>query len=376
MRILFTGGGTGGHFYPIIALAEKVNDIIDKEKILKSNLYYMSDTPYDSDVLFENSIIFERVETGKIRTYFSLQNFFDIIKTFFAVIVALFKVYSIYPDVVVGKGGYASFPALMAARILRIPVIIHESDTVPGRVNAWAGKFAQRIAVSYEEAGKYFPREKTAWTGQPVRKVLQKKAKEGVYEYLKLDPTVPTIVVFGGSQGAEIINNVVLDALPDLLQKYQIIHQVGSKNLDEVNLRVKTLLRDHPNKDRYRPFGFLNVLATKMAAGAASLIISRAGSMIFEIAFWGVPSIIIPITKSHGGHQMKNAFSYARAGACVVVEEKNLFPNILIAEIDKLMEDEKRREVMSKAALSFGKPDAAEKIAQEIVNIALKHESS
>ena len=374
MKILFTGGGTGGHFYPIIAIAEKINKIVDEEKILKSTLYYVSDSPYDNDALFEHGIIFEKIDTGKLRMYFSAQNFFDLFKTFFAVILALFKVYKIYPDVVVGKGGYASFPTLMAARILRIPVVIHESDTVPGRVNRWAGKFARRIAVSYDEAERYFPKERTAWTGQPIRSELKEAAKEGVYEYLKLDPSVPVIAVFGGSQGAETINNVILESLHELLPKYQIIHQVGGRHIEEIRIRIKTILKNSPYQDRYKPFGFLNVLATKMTAGAASLIISRAGSMLFEIASWGVPSIIIPLSNSHGNHQVKNAFNYAHAGGCIVIEEANVASHVLVQQIDKLMEDEKKREDMKKAAKSFGKPDAAEKIAREIVNIALGHE--
>src|SRR3989344_502798 len=122
MKIVFTGGGTGGHFYPIIAVAERVNQIIDEEKILKAKLYYISDSPYDKEMLFENGLLYEEVKTGKMRTYFSLKNFSDIFKTFFGVINATFKMFSIYPDIVFGKGGYASFPTILAARILRIPV--------------------------------------------------------------------------------------------------------------------------------------------------------------------------------------------------------------------------------------------------------------
>jgi len=125
MKIVFTGGGTGGHFYPIIAVAQKVNQIIDKEKILQAKLYYISDSPYDKEMLFENGLAYEEVNAGKLRTYFSIKNFFDVFKTLAGIFAAVIKVYSIYPDVVFGKGGYASFPTLLAARILRIPVVIH-----------------------------------------------------------------------------------------------------------------------------------------------------------------------------------------------------------------------------------------------------------
>src|SRR3989344_4049451 len=160
MKIVFTGGGTGGHFYPIIAVAERVNQIADEEKVIGTKLYYFSDSPYDQEVLFENGILFEEVHAGKMRVGSSplnfLWNFLDIFKIFFGTINALYKLFTIYPDVVFGKGGYASFPTLLAARILGIPVIIHESDSVPGRVNKWAGRFAKKIAVSFEEASTHF----------------------------------------------------------------------------------------------------------------------------------------------------------------------------------------------------------------------------
>src|SRR3989344_3648489 len=159
MKIVFTGGGTGGHFYPIIAVAQKVNQIIDHENILGAKLYYLSDSPYDREMLFENRLIYEEVGSGKMRTYFSLKNFLDLFKIFFGTLGAIYKIFSIYPDVVFGKGGYASFPTILAARILRIPILIHESDSAPGRVNAWAGHFAKKIAVSFNEAAEYFPKK-------------------------------------------------------------------------------------------------------------------------------------------------------------------------------------------------------------------------
>ncbi len=374
MKILFTGGGTGGHFYPIIAVAERVTELAQKEKIIETKLYFMSDSPYDKAALFDNNIEFVPVAAGKLRTYFSIENFFDAFKTFFGIIGATFKMFSIFPDVVFGKGGYASFPALVAARILRIPVIIHESDSSPGRVNKWAGKFAQKIALSFDEAAHYFPKDKVALTGQPIRSELLRPVKEGAHEFLKLDPTTPVIFVVGGSQGAQLINDALIDILPDLLNKYQIIHQVGAKNLEAVSGRAQVVIESHPNKERYHPIGFLGPLAMKMAAGAADMVISRGGSFIFEIASWGLPSIIIPITNSNGDHQRKNAFNYARAGACLVMEEANITGTILRAEIEKLLDDKQRLENMGKAAAAYAHPDAAEKIAKQIVAIALGHE--
>ncbi len=169
MKILFTGGGTGGHFYPIVAIIEALQILMEEERLVGIQFIFMSDSPYDSDVLLKQDVRFEQVKTGKMRRYFSLLNITDACKTFGGLWKAFFMIYREFPDVVFGKGGYASFPALFAARLLKIPVMIHESDVVPGKVNAWAAKFAKRIAISFPESTKYFPAQKTALTGNPIR---------------------------------------------------------------------------------------------------------------------------------------------------------------------------------------------------------------
>ncbi len=375
MKIVFTGGGTGGHFYPIIAVVEKVNQIIDKEKIIGAKLYFFSNDPYDKEVLVENGLIYEEVNAGKMRTYFSIRNFFDLFKVAVGILRAIVKLYSIYPDVVFGKGGYSSFPTIFAAKILGIPVIIHESDSAPGRVNMWAGKFAKRVAVSFKEAGVFFQNDKVAWTGHPIRTEIEKKAShDKAFEYFKLESNLPVILILGGSQGAELINQTILDALPMLVDDYQIIHQTGIKNYKGVVGRASVVLADNKNRSHYLPQAYLNPLAMKNASGAANLVISRAGSSLFEFASWGIPSIIIPITNTNGDHQRKNAFAYARAGACEVVEEENMTANILNSEIEKIMRDKIHYERMAKNASAFYKPNAAQEIAEEIVRIAISHE--
>ncbi len=375
MKIVFTGGGTGGHFYPIIAVAERVNQIIDKEKILQAKLYYVSDSPYDKQMLFENSLQYEEINAGKLRTYFSIKNFFDIFKTIAGIFRAVLKIYSIYPDVVFGKGGYASFPTLFAARILRIPVVIHESDSAPGRVNKWAGKFAKKIAISFGEAGQYFPKERTAWTGQPIRTEIEKPfSREESLSFWKLESKMPVIVILGGSQGAELINNVVLDALPRLVENFQIIHQTGVRNFKMVTERLDVVLTDNPNRSRYQQIDFLSNAQMKTAAGCANIIVSRAGSTLFEIAAWGIPSILIPFTNSNEDHAKKNAFNYARVGACSVIEEMNMTSNILIAEIERIVNEKNTWARMAQSAKDFYQKDAAMKIARALVDIALGHE--
>jgi UDP-N-acetylglucosamine--N-acetylmuramyl-(pentapeptide) pyrophosphoryl-undecaprenol N-acetylglucosamine transferase len=373
MKIIFTGGGSGGHFYPIIAVAEEINNLAKENKIIGLQMYYFSTTPYNEGLLFENNITFKQISTGKLRVYFSILNFFDLFKTFFGVIKAIWEVFKIYPDVVFSKGGYASFPTVFAARFLRIPVILHESDSVPGRVNAWTGKFAKKIAVSYLESAEYFPKDRISHTGNPVRKEIMTPLVVGAEEFLNLDSKIPTVFVLGGSQGAQIINDLIIDSLAILLPKYQIIHQTGKANFEVVKETARVVLLDNKYKERYKPFDYLNVLATRMSAGIASLVISRAGSTIFEIALWGKPSIIIPITNSNGDHQRINAYSYARAGACEVIEEKNMTPNILAREIDRILTNESVRNSMIESTKNFSYKDSARKIAVEILNILVEH---
>ena len=375
MKIVFAGGGTGGHFYPIIAVAERINEIIDHDNILGAKMYYISDDPYDKGMLFENGLLFEKISTGKMRLYFSFKNFTDLFKIFFGTINALYKLFSIYPDVIFGKGGYSSFPVLLAARILHIPVVIHESDSSPGRVNKWAGHFAKRIAISFKETAEFFPSKNIAWTGQPIRSQIANPASQKeALEFFKFESGLPTIFILGGSQGAELINNTVLDALPRLIENYQVIHQTGVNNFKNIRRRADVVLADNSNKLRYVSMPFLNPLQMKMAAGVAKVVVSRAGSALFEIASWNLPSILVPITKTNMDHQRKNAFNYARVGACSVIEEANMTANIFFSEIERIVGNEYVWNEMSMNAKEFNKKDAAMKIARAIVDIALSHE--
>ena len=376
MKIVFTGGGTGGHFYPIIAVVEQIREIVEERKLLEPELYYIGPEPYDERALFENNITFRKSPAGKVRRYFSIRNFFDTTKTIAGIIKAVFQLFSIYPDVVFSKGGYASFPTVFAARLLRIPVIIHESDASLGRVNVWAKKFAKKIAVSYPELAEELKDERVAYTGNPIRKELITPQHEGADEFLHLEGSTPTLFFIGGSSGAQAINDVVLTALPELVKKYQVIHQTGEKNFEEIKGVGAVVLRDNEHESRYHPFGTLNTLAMRMSAGAADIIISRAGSgAIFEIASWGIPSIIIPIPEEIAHDQNKNAFSFARAGAAVVIEQRNLTEHVLLSEIDRLMDNPAKREEMGLAAKKYAKPDAARVLAEGILDSALVHES-
>jgi UDP-N-acetylglucosamine--N-acetylmuramyl-(pentapeptide) pyrophosphoryl-undecaprenol N-acetylglucosamine transferase len=327
-------------------------------------------------MLFDLEIEYKKIRTGKrVRRYFSLLNIVDIALTAWGFVEAFFKVFFIFPDVIFSKGGFMSLPVVYAGRLLRIPIIIHEGDSVPGRANMLASKFAKKIAVSFSEAGEFFKdKEKVAWTGSPIRKEVLRPSSEGAREYLGLEPGTPVIMIMGGSLGAEKINNTIIDALPFLIDKYEIIHQTGKLNYEEVKGEASVVLENSPKKNRYHVFDYLNPLAMRMAAGVASVVVSRGGSTIFEIAAWGVPSILVPITDSNGDHQRRNAYNYARTHAAFVIEENNLTPEILQTEINDILSNKARSDRMRAGALAFAKPDAARKVADAIVAIALSHE--
>ncbi len=378
MRIVFTGGGSGGHFYPLIAVAEHIEDLVDERRLVSPELYYIGPPAFDPAALADHDIEYRRSPAGKKRNYRSILNVLDAFKTGWGIIQSIFQLFSIYPDVVVSTGGYAAFPTLCAARILKIPVIIYDADASPGRVSLWSSKFAVWIAVAHPDAAKALSekvQKRTALIGHPIRKEIENPTQGGGHEFLKLDPGISTIFILGGSQGAQKINETVLDALLDLVSRYNVVHQTGKANLEEVRGIAGVILKDSPFGERYRTFALLNTLALRMTAGITSLCIARAGSgTIFEIASWKLPSILVPLPIDVSHDQTENAFTYARSGAAVVIEQRNLTPHVLSAEIERIMQDPAGRTRMSEAAATFARPDAGRKLATIVLETALKHE--
>jgi len=374
MKILLTGGGSGGHFYPLMTVASALNAVADQEKIAVMDIVYMAENPYDKNILLQNGVKFKKVYSGKMRRYFSFLNIIDAIKIIPGVLKSIISIYFNFPDVVFSKGGHESFPTVFAARLLGVPIIIHESDAIPGKANAWAGKFAKKIAVSFAESVKYFPKDKTAFLGNPTRKEFFIRDILGAKEFFNLEEQTPVIFVFGGSQGSQNINDNILDILPELLLKYQIIHQCGKNNYDNCLSRANLILEKSTAKNKYKLIPSLNFDSMRMAYGAADLVVSRAGAgSIFEIAASGLPSIIIPLAGSAQDHQRENAYAYAKTEATVVIEEENLKPHILKSEIERLIDDKEGLKKMGESAKQFSKPNAAEKIAREIIRLAIEH---
>lgn len=379
MTIVFTGGGTGGHFYPIIAIAEALDDLVHEKRLIAPKLYFLAPDPYDEKALFDNGISFIRIGTGKMRRYNSLRNVTDLFITLTGTITALATLYRLYPDVVVSKGGYGSVPTVIAAHLLRIPIIIHESDAKPGRANLLAASWAKKIAISFESAAQYFPKntqDKIARTGIPIRKALLRIEEEGARQYLGLERDIPTVFIVGGSQGAVKINETVLSCLSELVAFANIIHQTGHVNFKDVSAVGQVVLSKNVHRARYHPFGFLDQMSMQRVASVTDIIISRAGAgSIAEIGLWKKPAILIPIPESISHDQRTNAYAYARTGAAVVLEEENLTAHLLVAEIKRILGDAALAKKMGASAEGFTDPDAANILAREIIAIALSHES-
>lgn len=377
MKIAFTGGGTGGHFYPLIAVAEAIHKVVAEQRLLDPKLVYYAPGPFDEEALFQNNIQFVRTRAGKMRRYASLRNITDPFVTLWGTFTSFFMLLKEPPDVLFSKGGFASVPLVYAAHLLGIPIVIHESDSKPGRANLFGARYAYRIAVTFESSIAHFPekvRSKIARTGIPVRTQLAHPLQEGAAEELHLDPSVPTVLVLGGSSGSVRINETLVAALPAIVDKVNIIHQTGKATFAEVESLARVVLESSAHKARYHAFSYLTQESLRRAAGAATLVVSRAGATsLTEIALWNKPSLIVPIPESISHDQRTNAYAYAHTGAAVVLEEGNMSPHIFASEIARIISDGGLRERMRAASQGFANPNAARMIADELLRIAVSH---
>jgi UDP-N-acetylglucosamine--N-acetylmuramyl-(pentapeptide) pyrophosphoryl-undecaprenol N-acetylglucosamine transferase len=369
MRIALTGGGTGGHIFPIVAVVEKIKDL-RKESGELEFLFLGPNGELEKKAMEREFIPAKRIQCGKLRRYFSFLTLSDFaIKIPVGIVQSLWHLLVFMPEVVFAKGGYVSFPVVVAAWIYRIPVILHESDATPGLANQILSRFAKRIAVSFSGSEAFFPERKVFLSGNPIRDELAKGSKEEAMKKFALNPERKTILAMGGSQGARTINHVVLAALPKLLKKWQVIHITGEKEYESV-VQEAGKIGIKAGHGGYLPFPFLWE-DMPLAFSVADLVISRAGAnALAEIAANAKPSIIIPIEGSANKHQEQNAFVFSQAGAAIVLEQGNLGENLFLEKIESILEDNELSFELKERVKKFYNPKAAEIIAGEIIKMA------
>ena len=407
MRIGLVGGGSGGHFYPLMAVVESLRekypaaDLSPQGTSVPLHLYYFGPTPYDADQLKKHNIRFVKISSGKRRLYSSIENYLDIFKMLWGFFMALLKLPIYYPDVIFSKGSSTAYPVLLAAWILRIPVVEHDSDTVPGRVSIKFADYARLVACSWTEGANYFlntlkiPEDKIDVTGLPLRRALNpmyrnEHSQKQPAHFSFINKSLPLITVMGGSQGSQNINDAVMAALPHILPFAQVIHQTGKYNFEIVKHTTDSMFKEEDlleqkvgNKNEYNLpelkknyfiKDFFSAEEMREIYENSSIIVTRSGSsQIMEAFAFGIPTVLIPIREEISRDQTKNAFAAMRRGAGIVVEEKNLTPHILQNEIIKMLQDTKGLARMSASARESAHFDAADRIAHILLRFCKSH---
>ena len=369
MKILFDGGGTGGHILPIVAIARELKRSYPGENM---ELYYMGpDSKFEDVVLSQEGIRTFSVRSGKLRRYRGIAAFFHNLTDIFFLtpwgICKAFKIlFFLSPDLIFSKGGYGAIPATVAGKLLGIPIFLHESDIVPGKANLTAEKFALEIFTSFPFTQR-FPPKKILLVGNPIRSRLLSGSREEALQLFQLVGDKPILLIMGGSQGASRLNDMLLAVLDTALTQFEIIHQTGEANFQRVDEEAKVVMSE-ANLPYYHPAPFLNENELRHAYAAAEFIVGRAGSgTIFEIAALGKPSILIPLPESAQNHQVENAYAYANTGAAIVLEEANLTPHFFLERVRSVLFDPVEAKRMSEAALNFARPNAARIVADYVL---------
>ena len=373
LRVLLTGGGTGGHIYPIIAVSQKLKSWAEKNAISYNLRYFGAPGAYKS-VLQESGIKISKITSSKMRRYFSGLNFFDFFKFIFSFFQSLFKIYFFMPDVAFSKGGPGSLAVILACKFYFIPIIVHESDAIPGLTNRISAKLAKTVDLAFNSASEYLKtKSEMNIVGNPIREeIIQQIPQDQAKTELGLILQMPLVLVLGGSQGSGRINDFILENLEGLLLKYQVLHQVGEEKYKDYKGQYEFLTENFSPAvtANYKFTQYLENSELSKAMDAADVIISRAGAgAIFEIAAKGKPSILIPFPDAASNHQKENAYQYAKTGAAVVIEEENLLPSILMSELEKILNNQEIKTKMSAAAKDYFQPEAANKIATDILEL-------
>lgn len=322
-RIILTGGGTAGHVTPNIALLPRLRE-------LQYDIHYIgSYNGMERNLIEKQGIPYHGISSGKLRRYFSLQNFTDPFRVLKGFGEANKLIKKLKPDVIFSKGGFVSVPVVMAGKRNRVPTIIHESDMTPGLANKLSISSATKVCCNFPETLKCLPPEKAVLTGSPIRQELMTGSPERARAFCGFEEVRPVILIIGGSLGAAAVNDAVRNILPQLLEKYQVIHLCGKNKLDAALKNLKG----------YAQFEYISEELKDLFA-LADIVISRAGAnAICELLALKKPNLLIPLSANASrGDQILNARSFERQGFSLVLEEEAITNELLLSKINKLYE--------------------------------------
>ncbi len=359
MRAVFAGGGSAGHLFPSLAIAQRFMRLAPEAEAF----FLGACRELDSQLLAERP--HKLLHAVGLPYGFSLRTIGALGKLAWGGLEAFSVLWRFRPHVFVGTGGYVTAASAPAAHWLKTPCVLHVSDALPDRTNLRLAKIARIITVAFDTAVEYFPSHKVVITGQPVREEILQGDRATARAQLGYEAQDFVLLVTGGSQGARRLNDALIEALPHLLATgIKIFHQTGRLDFERVRAAVAAL-QPGPN---YRCEAFISQMQLVLAA--ADLYVLRAGSSsLAEAAAWGLPMIVVPGAFAHG-HQKHNAQALVERGAAIMIEDEQLTGERLKDAIRALVLDETRRRAMSQAALGWGSRQAAERIAELIIATA------
>lgn len=371
MKVLISGGGTGGHIYPALAVAKLL------EKHYQAEILYLgSDDGLETELAPAAGFPFAMIKAGKLQRYVSLSMVTGVGRVPIGMAQAINIVRKFRPDVVFTSGGYVAVPTGLAARLNGVPLMMHQQDVLPNLSNKLIAPLATRISVAFADSLAYFPSHKTLQLGNPLRQEMldiRQTAPQQALHMLGLNPDLPLLLVTGGSQGARHLNQVVCQALPNLLPHCQVLQITGKKLFDETRqLSEETMATlDESMQARYRLVPYLNE-EMPVALQASTMVLCRSGAAtLSELALLGKPSLLVPLPPALGGSpQEANADMFDRKQAASVLHDAELKPEVLVERVISTIASNALLVSMSHAARSFAMPEATQAIAAEVVKIA------
>ncbi|MBP6964260.1 MAG: undecaprenyldiphospho-muramoylpentapeptide beta-N-acetylglucosaminyltransferase [Armatimonadetes bacterium] len=360
MKIVLTGGGTGGHAYPAVSIGRAIR----AESPACELLYIGSRGGMEQDMAEKAGIRFVGLTSRKMGRALSFGTFLTAASLARGFLEASAALRRFKPDLVIGTGGYVAAAVVMAQAMRRGKTLIHEQNVVPGRTNSMLARFVSRICVSFDQAAAHFPEGKSVVTGLPVRpEILDRPDRASARERLRLNPDRFTLLVFGGSQGARSLNRAVADALPRLRKlPIQVFHQAGTKNFHEA-LNVKKAAE----WSGYHLHSYVDDMAAAYAA--ADMVVCRSGaSTVCEVTIVGLPAVFVPYPFAITDEQRRNAHYVADRGGALVIEDSDLTGDALADCVERFLNSPDELAEMAEASRKLGRPDAA----REVVRVAVE----